>query len=162
MRNAIAQKESDYKNIVDQIKALDDLIKGKQGEAKVLTDGIAGLPAEIAALQAELARLQDASRNQYYICNDLADAVRKAQQNLDAINNKYKTESGWLNDANLNLEKARAEKELADQGVQEIIASSTNALPFSIVPNGNGLTPAGSPAGNNPSGSPLGPVAERN
>ncbi len=35
-------------------------------------------------------------------------------------------------------------------------------MPFSIVPNGNGLTPAGSPAGNNPSGSPLGPVGDRN
>jgi hypothetical protein len=35
-------------------------------------------------------------------------------------------------------------------------------LPFAIVPNGNGVTPAGSPAGNNPSGSPLGPVADRN
>lgn len=78
------------------------------------------------------------------------------------MNNKYNTESQWLKDANNNLEKARAEKELADLGVQEIIASSTTALPFSIVPNGNGLTPAGLPAGNNPSGSPLGAVPERN
>lgn len=35
-------------------------------------------------------------------------------------------------------------------------------MPFAIVPNGNGVTPAGTPAGNNPSGSPLGPVADRN
>lgn len=33
----------------------------------------------------------------------------------------------------------------------------TNALPYAIVPNGNG-TGAGSPTGNNPSGSPLGPI----
>jgi hypothetical protein len=78
------------------------------------------------------------------------------------LNNKYNTESNWLRDANNNLERARAEKELADQGVQEIIAASTSALPFAIVPNGNGVTPSGSPAGNNPGGSPLGPVAERN
>lgn len=88
--------------------------------------------------------------------------MRKAKQNLDALNNKYNTESNWLRDANNNLERARAEKELADQGVQEIIAASTSALPFAIVPNGNGVTPSGSPAGNNPSGSPLGPVLERN
>lgn len=78
------------------------------------------------------------------------------------MNNKYNTENQWLKDANNNLEKARAEKELADLGVQEIIASSTTALPFAIVPNGNGLTPSGLPAGNNPSGSPLGAVPERN
>lgn len=78
------------------------------------------------------------------------------------MNNKYNTESQWLKDANNNLEKARAEKELADLGVQEIIASSTSALPFSIVPNGNGNTPARTPAGNNPSGSPLGAIPERN
>lgn len=78
------------------------------------------------------------------------------------MNTKFNTESGWLRDANNNLERARAEKELADQGVQEIISVSTSALPFAIVPNGNGQTPAGTPAGNNPSGSPLGPVADRN
>ena len=43
-----------------------------------------------------------------------------------------------------------------------MIRSSTEALPFSIVTNGNGQTPAGTPAGNNPSGSPLGPVPVRN
>lgn len=103
LRNAIAQKEADYKNLVDQINAQNALIKDRQADAKAVTDAAAGLPADIVALQQELARLQDASRNQYFICNDLADAVRKAQQNLDAINNKYTTEQGWLNDANLNL-----------------------------------------------------------
>jgi hypothetical protein len=76
--------------------------------------------------------------------------------------NKYNTESVWLKDANLNLEKARAEKDLADIAVTEIISSSTNALPFAIIPNGNGQTPAGTPFGNNPSGSPLGPISEKN
>lgn len=31
-------------------------------------------------------------------------------------------------------------------------------MPFSIVPNGNGLTNPGNPSGNNPSGSALGPL----
>lgn len=39
-----------------------------------------------------------------------------------------------------------------------MIALYTPALPYAIVPNGNGNTRAGTPAGNNPSGSPLGPV----
>ncbi len=162
LRNQISQKESDYKTLVDQIKTQDGLIADKKEQAKKLSDSIAGLPAEIAALQQELARVEESIRRQYYICNDAADSVRKAKQNLDALNIKFNTESQWLRDANNNLEKARAEKELADLGVQEIIATSTSALPFSIVPNGNGVTPAGTPAGNNPSGSPLGPVADRN
>lgn len=65
-------------------------------------------------------------------------------------------------EANANLEKARAEKQLADIAVEEILSVYTKTLPFSIVPNGQGLTDAGNPAGNNPSGSPLGPVPIRN
>ena len=40
-----------------------------------------------------------------------------------------------------------------------MIASRTDALPYAIVPNGNGKTNPGTPFGNNPSGSPLGPLA---
>lgn len=162
LRNQISQKEADYKILVDQIKTQDGLINDKRDQSKKFSDSIANLPSEIASLQQELARIEETVRRQYYICNDAADSVRKAKQNLDALNNKFNTESNWLRDANNNLERARAEKELADQGVQEIISSSTSALPFAIVPNGNGATPAGTPAGNNPSGSPLGPVADRN
>ena len=46
--------------------------------------------------------------------------------------------------------------------MEEIIRSSTDANVFSIIPNGLGETDAGTPLGNNPSGSPLGPVKERN
>lgn len=144
------------------MKTQESLIKDKQDELAKIQDSISALPGEMSALQQELARLEQTIQRQFFICNDAADAVRKAKQNLDAMNNKYNTESQWLADANNNLERARAEKELADLGVQEIIAASTNALPFAIVPNGQGNTPAGSPAGNNPSGSPLGPVVERN
>lgn len=107
-------------------------------------------------------RILEALRRQYYICNDKAEAVRLAKQNLEAMFLKYNTESGYLVEANKNLEAARAEKELADQAVEEIIRSSTDANLFSIVPNGLGETDAGTPAGNNPSGSPLGPVKVRN
>lgn len=75
---------------------------------------------------------------------------------------RLNSDSQSLRAANNNLEAARAEKQLADTAVEEILAVYTNALPFSIVPNGNGLTNAGTPAGNNPSGSPLGPVGGQN
>ena len=46
---------------------------------------------------------------------------------------------------------------MARLGLEELIALYTDALPYAIVPNGNGVG-AGTPTGNNPSGSPLGPV----
>ena len=42
--------------------------------------------------------------------------------------------------------------------LEEIIAKYSDALPYSIVPNGNGRTDPGTPYGNNPAGSALGPV----
>ena len=41
--------------------------------------------------------------------------------------------------------------------MEEIIQSSANVLPFSIVPNGGSTLLGGTPLGNNPSGSALGP-----
>ena len=58
----------------------------------------------------------------------------------------------------MNLERARAEEALARLAVDELIAKYTSALPYVIVPNGNGMTDPGVPYGNNPSGSPLGPL----
>lgn len=58
----------------------------------------------------------------------------------------------------MNLERARAEEALARLALEEVIAHYSDALPYSIVPNGNGETAAGTPFGNNPSGSALGPV----
>ena len=46
-------------------------------------------------------------------------------------------DSDALRVSNGNLEKARAEKELADLQVEEIIAQYTDALPFSVIPNLN-------------------------
>lgn len=39
-----------------------------------------------------------------------------------------------------------------------MIQKYSDALPYAIVPNGNGQTNPGTPYGNNPSGSPLGPI----
>lgn len=46
---------------------------------------------------------------------------------------------------------------MAKLGLEEFIAHYSDALPYSIVPNGNGVG-AGTPWGNNPSGSALGAV----
>ena len=161
-RNEIANTDANFQVITQQITTQDGLINDKKAEIDSLKASINNVPAEIVTLQAELNRVANTLSRQYYICNDAADGVRVAKQNLDAMQLKYTTESAWLREANGNLEKARAEKELADLAVQEIISSSTSALPFSIVPNGQGLTPIGTPVGNNAAGSALGAVRQSN
>jgi len=47
---------------------------------------------------------------------------------------------------------------LARLGLEEFISHYSDALPYAIVPNGNLSTNPGTPYGNNPSGSPLGPI----
>lgn len=51
----------------------------------------------------------------------------------------------------------RAEESLAKLALDELVSMYSDALPYAIVPNGNGAG-AGAPYGNNPSGSPLGPA----
>lgn len=81
-----------------------------------------------------------------------------AKQNLEAVIARYKQEQTNIDNGNMNLEKARAQEAIARQAQEELIAYYSNGLPYVIVPNGNGNTNPGTPAGNNPSGSPLGPV----
>ena len=94
-------------------------------------------------------------RQAYAAGNDANTAVAHARQNLDAVNRRFQDESRIESEATLNLERARAEEALAKLALDEIVARYSNALPYAIVPNGNGAG-AGSPSGNNPSGSPLG------
>ena len=42
--------------------------------------------------------------------------------------------------------------------LEEIISEFSDALPYSVIPNGNGLTNIGIPPGNNAIGSGLGPL----
>lgn len=96
----------------------------------------------------------------YTAGNDANNRVAFAKQNLEAVLARYKKESDNISQATLNLEKARSEEALARLAQEELIALYSNALPYAIVPNGNGNTNPGTPNGNNPSGSPLGPVAQ--
>lgn len=59
----------------------------------------------------------------------------------------------------MNLERARAEAELAKLALDELVAHYSNALPYAIVPNGNGVG-AGTPYGNNAAGAALGPATQ--
>ena len=109
-------------------------------------------------MKTQIVACEEALRQAYSIGNDANTAVAHAKQNLDAINARYQEEEKIISEATLNLERARAEEALARLALEEIIAHYSDALPYSIVPNGNGKTFAGTPYGNNPSGSPLGPV----
>lgn len=96
-------------------------------------------------------------REAYTAGNDANTVVAQAKQNLDAINCRFQDEEKIISEAVLNLEKARAEESLARLALEELIAHYSDALPYSIVPHGNGRG-AGTPNGNNPSGSPLGHI----
>lgn len=113
---------------------------------------------DLTYLREQLTIAQEQLRKAHQAGNDANTAVLFAQQNLDAATQRYNKESQNVSTATLNLEKARAEEALARLALEETIAHYTDALPYAIVPNGNGQTPAGTPYGNNPSGSPLGPV----
>lgn len=160
LRDEIAANQADYKILTEEIRVQNGLIKDREDEIDRLQDAIKNLPSELIVLQNELARILNALRRQYYICNDKVEIVKKAKIALDAMVLKYNTESQYLLEANTNLEAARSEKEVADLAVEEIIRSTTDATLFPIVPNGQGETDPGLPAGNNPSGSALGEVSE--
>ena len=147
-REEIAIKTTTFFNTDELIEAQNSAIN------KILED--------IRLLEDEVPRFEQLLQNAFNAGNDINTEVLNARDNLDAIIARLDSESRFLNDATRNLETARAEKELADLAMEELLQAQSNVLPFSIVPNGNGETEAGSPAGNNPSGSPLGPVESSN
>lgn len=110
-------------------------------------------------MREELNKCQSDLRTAYAAGNQANTNVAHAKQNLAAAEARWANESKIESEATLNLEKARAEEALAKLALDELIASYSSALPYAIVPNGNGAG-AGSPSGNNPSGSPLGPATQ--
>ena len=112
----------------------------------------------LAYLQSQLLIAQENLRMAYIAGNDANTGVLQAKQNFEAAQARYTNETNTINTATLNLEKARAQEALHALALKEMIAHYSDALPYAIVPNGNGLTDAGTPYGNNPSGSALGPI----
>ena len=113
--------------------------------------------ATLEYLNGELNPLQQALNAAYSEGSEANNAVNIAQQNLAAINERWRSDKIKLDNALKNLEKARAQKEVADLAMEQLLQERSEVLPYSVIPNGDGLTNPGSPVGNNPSGSPLGP-----
>ena len=107
----------------------------------------------------QIVTAQEELRIAYENGNDANTVVVHQKENIDAAVARFKSERQIVCEATLNLEKVRAEESLARLALEELIAKYSDALPYAIVPNGNGLTDTGNPNGNNPSGSPLGPTA---
>lgn len=112
---------------------------------------------DLAYLKTQIAIAEETLRQAYTKGNDANTKVAHGKDNLEAINVRYQEEDAIACEATLNLERARAEESLARLAMEEIINHYSDALPYSIVPHGNGQG-AGRPFGNNPSGSALGPI----
>lgn len=106
-------------------------------------------------MRSELTRFENDLRQAYTSGNDANTLVAQAKQNLVAANARWEKECQIESEATLNLERARAEEALARLSLDEFVAQYTNALPYAIVPNANGVG-SGSPSGNNPAGAALG------
>lgn len=133
--------------------------KAKIGEYQVKLESLISqrgdLEDTLNYLRTQLTKYQEELRAAYTAGNDANNNVIIAKQNLVAVNARWEQECQVEEEATFNLEKARAEQELARLALEELVAHYSNALPYSIVPNANGVG-RGSPSGNNPAGSPLG------
>ena len=147
---------ADRKSIMEidgQLAALVEPLENLKTKLKVARQ-------DFAFLKNQIVSAEEALRTAYAAGNDANTIVAHAKQNLDAINCRYQDEEKIISEAVLNLERARAEEALARLAVEELIAHYSDALPYSVVPNGNGKTAAGVPYGNNAAGSPLGPIQQ--
>lgn len=140
-----------------RVSEIDSIIANSQGPLADLQAKLTQATEDWTYVRSQRTSAEENLRVLYQRGNDANNRVAYAKQNLDAILKRFQDESKILSDANLNLERARAEESLARLGLEELIAHYSNALPYAIVPNGNGVG-AGTPWGNNPSGSALGPV----
>jgi len=147
-------------NIQIQINTITTKITEYDTNAGGVKGQVANLTEQLNFLKGQYSKIDITRRALYQTGNDINTQVGFAKQNLDAAANRYKTEIINLNIATQNLEKARAEEALARLAQEELIQVYSNALPYAIVPNGNSFTNAGTPLGNNPSGSALGPLQQ--
>lgn len=165
-------KNDDAVDLTNQIDAIEASILDHRKQVNDLDAQISDNTALIADLKAKLDKAQtdleflrvqiveanESLRIVYTSGNEANTVVAHAKENLDAAVARFKSENQIVCEATLNLEQARAEENLARLALEELIAKYSDALPYSIVPNGNGLTNLGEPFGNNPSGSALGAV----
>ena len=163
-------KEDDGADLANQIQIIEEEIIAKRRVltnvdnrlTKIVVDNKAYKAKlkqgedDILFLRDQLRVIQEDLRRVYILGNNANTKVVHAKENLEAAILRYKKECKVVSDATLNLEKVRAEEALARLALEEIITKYSDALPYSIVPNGNGVG-VGVPAGNNAIGSGLGP-----
>ena len=141
-----------------RVISLDGLIAGL---LKPIEDAKVKLQAakdDLAYLRKEIGGAEENLRQGYIKGNDANTKVAHARENVEANNARFEKETKRISEGTMNLERARAEEALARLALDEMIAKFTNALPYAVVPHGNEKGDIGDPAGNNPSGSPLGTI----
>ena len=158
LTNQIAAVEASILDHRKQVSDLDDRLSDNAALIADLKAKLEKAQADLEFLNAQIVDANESLRVAYTGGNDANTVVAHAKENLDAAVARFKSENQIVCEATLNLEKARAEENLARLALEELIAKYSDALPYSIVPNGNGLTNLGEPFGNNPSGSALGSV----
>lgn len=153
----IGDLDSQISNARTTVSEIDAQLAASQGPLEDLKAKLAQAQQDLSFIRSQKSDADNALRLAYQRGNDANNRVAFAKQNLDAVIKRFQDESKIASNANLNLERARAEEALARQGLEDLIAHYSNALPYAIVPNGNGVG-SGTPYGNNPAGSALGPV----
>lgn len=158
------KKQSDELDVkirinTNAVAGIDGQIAGYQSTLEALIAQRGEIEGNLGFLRTQLTTIQADLRAAYTAGNDANTQVAIAKQNLVAVNARWEKECQIESEATLNLEKARAEAELAKLALDELIAHYSNALPYAIVPNGNGVG-AGTPYGNNAAGSALGPATQ--
>ena len=93
---------------------------------------------DLIFLRDQLRIAQEDLRRVYILGNEANTKVIQAKENLDTAILRFRKESKIVSDATLNLEKIRSEESLARLALEELISKYSDALPYSIVPNGNG------------------------
>lgn len=155
LTNDIDGITSDLLGLRGQSAGIDKALAKNQQDLEKSKADLDATRGTAAFLKAQSIDANEALRGAYGHGNDANTEVNFAKENLNAVNKRWEEECRIENEATLNLERARAEEELAKLALDELVAHYSDALPYAIVPNGNGVNP-GTPYGNNPSGSALG------
>ena len=153
MREEIEDLKNDKTlDLTDEIDKIDDSILEKRRKISIIDSKLASVIADLEDLKAKLRRAEDDIiflrdqlrvtqedlRKVYIHGNEANTKVIHAKENIDAAVIRFKQETKILSEATLNLEKVRAEESYARLALEEIISKFSDALPYSVIPNGNG------------------------
>lgn len=138
-KQVISQREMKYSLILNRIEDFKNKTAELESEIKQRTINTDGLTAEVNALNRQLQRTSLLLFQQNYVCSVAEEKKAKQQSKLDELAASIDESSKALTDSNQYLELARAEKQLADKGVEQIIQQSTNSTLYAFAPNGGSI-----------------------